>query len=404
MKKLAIVVLVYAALALPASAGHRYHYWIQAQAIPPPANVTIPIGTWTASWESDTLLTSAACPGIDVTALPGFSVQATGYTLTSLFFCTTQDSHNTGYPTEFDGTWTTTSSNAISPMASITQFFCQGPAPQPLSPGSYPDSCTDYSFYPYDLVGLPEAIAPTKLVIIDTWVTPPPMPHWLGSVIRLSLTAGPLTPLPGSPVEAVVGLTSLSGAPIGQSQTVPLVSGQVTSVDFDLNSMDSGVGGHNNVVPLVTLVGSLLPAVQTTVEVFDRLTGFGGALATANGAAPPSSQLAPQGLARGQIMRLIATAGSPNPCMATLGFANKMGTSIGPAVTVDLSPGQSQALDLDAGMLALRFGQRAEVQPMVKISPVVPGAAPINPVCSVSSEVFDIFTGRTWTYQNAYLQ
>jgi hypothetical protein len=185
---------------------------------------------------------------------------------------------------------------------------------------------------------------------------------------------------------------------------VPLISGQVASVDFDAISMASAAGRHANVVPVVTVSGSLLPAVQTTVEVFDKLTGFGGALTTANGAAPPPSQLAPQGLAAGQVMRIAATAGSPNSCNATLRFADKTGAPIGPSLTVNLNPGQSQVLDLDARILGLGLGQRAEIQPLAQISTAVPGAEPISSVCSVSSEVFDIITERTWTYQSAFLR
>jgi hypothetical protein len=100
--------------------------------------------------------------------------------------------------------------------------------------------------------------------------------------------------------------------------------------------------------------GAQLPAVQISAEVFDNQTGFGAVLSTTNGFVAQPSSLAPQGLAGGQIMRLIATAFSTDPCSATLSFAD--------------GPGK----------------------------PVAEGSA-----CSATSDVFDQATGRTWTYQIA---
>jgi hypothetical protein len=56
------------------------------------------------------------------------------------------------------------------------------------------------------------------------------------------------------------------------------------------------------------------------------------------------------------------------------------------------------SIDLNADTLSLRLGQRIEAQPTLTVT--APAAAvPLNSVCQASSQVFDHFTGRTWTYQ-----
>ena len=380
-------------------------------------------------WDSDTILVPPACtPGIDVTGLSGFALTSTSttYSLNSLYLCKASNLVEYTFPYEFDGIWTNSMPAVnVSPLLSITQFlftpanpvsgkFFNPNPPQPLSPGSFPS----YSLYwpnPPVLEATADAYGAAELIITDTWTTPPPGPVWHGSVIRITITpvAGPVTPTPGGPVEALLGLTNLAGGLIGQPQRVSVSPGQAASVDFDSSTIVQGFPGHVNVVPTVSVGDPLAPPLRITVEVFDKLTGFGGVLATTDETAPPPSQLAPQGLADGQVMRLIATAGSPNPCIATLSFADANGAPIGTSAQVNLSPGQSQPLDLSAATLGLRFGQRTEVQPMVQIpaavpgAPIpasVPGAAPVTSICSVSTEVFDVITGRTWTYQQAFVQ
>ena len=79
---------------------------------------------------------------------------------------------------------------------------------------------------------------------------------------------------------------------------------------MDLNSttLHLSPGEHADVFPVITTAtGEPPPAVQITTEVFDSQTGFGVALTSSGLSAPPPS-LAPQGLAGGQVMRLIATA------------------------------------------------------------------------------------------------
>ena len=240
---------------------------------------------------------------------------------------------------------------------------------------------------------------------------PPPPPVCYGCILRL--IAGPVTPPPGAPVELQVRFVDINGKALMQPVTLRVVPGQLSSVDLNSTSLHLSPGEHAEVFPLIsTVTGQSLPAVQITTEVFDSQTGFGVALTSSGLSAPPPS-LAPQGLAGGQAMRLIAIAHPPNPCIATLSFADRKGEPIGPSLSVDLKAGESKALDLDSAALNLPRGKRIDVQPRVTLqSPV--GASPgeertrhegaVGPACAAVADVFDKTTGRTSTYQNAQIQ
>jgi hypothetical protein len=74
--------------------------------------------------------------------------------------------------------------------------------------------------------------------------------------------------------------------------------------------------------------------------------------------------------------------------------------SVGPATTVSLNPGESAPLDLNSSTVITNlgtssfalFGQRAEVCPAVTLVPT----STVN-AGQASAEVFDTFTGRTWS-------
>jgi len=428
VRRISNLFLSFLLLTASAAAAGRYHYWMQTQQPLPNSSLSgleIPIGPWTVMWDSDTILVPPACPGIDVTKLSGYGptpLTSQGFSLSSLFLCADSGvGSGLGYnfPYEFDGIWV--EKGVVSSSLSQTEFQlnytcpvfgCN--APEPLSPSSF-SGITLY--WPSPTADFYDGLATVQLVITDTWgPLALPIPVWRGSFIRLTI-AGPVTPPPGSPVEALIGLTDLAGNPIGQPQRVSINPGQVASVDFNSGLILQGLtshANHANVVPVLSVADPLAPPLRITTEVFDWLSGFGGVLTTTDQTAPPPSQLAPQGLADGQVMRLIATAGSPNPCIATLSFADKNGAPIGTSAQVNLTPGQSsQPLDLSATTLGLRFGQRAEVQPMVQLPAAAPGApfpplgtgaAPAVSICSVSSEVFGANGGRTWTYQTAFVQ
>jgi hypothetical protein len=229
--------------------------------------------------------------------------------------------------------------------------------------------------------------------------SPPAEPAWFGSIVRLSLMfAGPVTPPPGTPVEAVVGLTDLNGNTVGQPVTIPLVAGQIASVDFNANLLASAAGQHVNVVPTISASpNGWLPAVQLTTEIFDSATGIGMVLDNSTGFQDGPSALGPQGLAVGETMRIVATAVAPNSCVATLSFADTKDNRIGSSLVINLPPGQSKLLDLTADSLSIVPGQRVQVRPVLTL-PTQAGA-PDTTTCAIASEVFDQATGRTRTYQ-----
>jgi hypothetical protein len=141
-----------------------------------------------------------------------------------------------------------------------------------------------------------------------------------------------------------------------------------------------------------------LPPLRATTEVFDTLTGFGAVLTTPNTAAAIGQAFGPQGLARGQTMRISAVAFAPNPCVAILGFADNRGAPVGPSLQVNLAPDRGATLDLNANTLGAQAAQRIELQPVLTLqNPVVGTSA--HSACAASSEVFDSATGRTLTHQ-----
>jgi hypothetical protein len=99
------------------------------------------------------------------------------------------------------------------------------------------------------------------------------------------------------------------------------------------------------------------------------------------------------GLAESQTLRLSIIAFPLGPtCIAQLGFANSSGGPVGPTKTVNLGPGQGDWLDLHGSTLALPFAGRAEVRPVVTLSPpnpLVGGAS----ACLANAEILDSFSG-----------
>ena len=99
-------------------------------------------------------------------------------------------------------------------------------------------------------------------------------------------------------------------------------------------------------------------------------------------------------------MRVNIFAEPPDPCIAQVSFTDKNGNPIGSTLPVNLSPGTGTSLDLNADSLKLRLGQSTEVLPTIAVATPLAAAA-LNSVCQTSVEVFDHFTGRTWSYQSS---
>jgi hypothetical protein len=102
------------------------------------------------------------------------------------------------------------------------------------------------------------------------------------------------------------------------------------------------------------------------------------------------------GLAGSQTLRLSISAFNPipiipsGPCIAQLGFTNSSGGPVGPTKTVNLGPGQGDFLDLNGNSLALPFGGREEVLPVVTML-AAPGGG--TPGCLANAEILDSFSG-----------
>lgn len=395
MRRISVLFLCCLALALPAMAGGPYFYYFQVGPENPPG-----VTAWSASWQSDTLLIPGTCtPYIELDKQPDFALMGSpypDYSLHQLIFCA-----GGGVPS-IAAYWTEPlppPPSYVYPSIAYSAYF--SPAKPPVTLGIFKAASTELDFERSSVL-----YSPPITLVISQRVAPPPVPVWSGSIIRLSLTvAGPVTPPPGTPVEAVVGFVDLNGNLIGQPLTVPLILGQAVPVELNSDAIIHALGEHANVRPVISAApDGFLPPVQLTTEVFDGATGFGRVLTTTSAIVVPPASLAPQGLAGGQVMRITATAYSPDSCVATLSFADRQGNPIGTSLAVDLNPGQSQPLDLDASSLNLQNGQRMEVQPMItSAAPVLPSVGVVSSACTVSSEVFDRSTGRTWTYQTAAL-
>ncbi len=228
---------------------------------------------------------------------------------------------------------------------------------------------------------------------------------------------GPATQpgFPPSPCAAALSFLDANGNPVGPSRSVNLDPGQSAALDLNANTLLKQLGQRVELRP-VAITYPPNPCI-VSAEVFDNFTAFSILVVPATPVVVPPgpTEIAPgppnfgmQGLVLGQVLRLSVVAYPPSPafppdpCVASLAFADRSGNTVGPATTVSLNPGQSASLDLNSSTVITNlgtssfalFGQRAEVRPVVTLPPT--SATPI--ACQASAEVFDTFTGRTWSY------
>jgi hypothetical protein len=236
----------------------------------------------------------------------------------------------------------------------------------------------------------------------------PPIGVVPGQILRL--IAGPVTPVPGSPVEANLSFVDLSGNVIGPSSTFTINPGETVALDFHPDAYTQVPGQRLEIIPVITQSPNPNAAppgsIQASVQVIDSLLGFATVLSPASQWPPDPNApaLVTQDLAGGQTMRLNVVAFPPNPCDATLSFADNNGNPLGQSQQVTLPPGAGASFDLNADTLGLKLGQHIDVQPMVTATAPVGAAVAPNSACQISVEVFDRITGRTTTYQNAVAQ
>jgi hypothetical protein len=210
---------------------------------------------------------------------------------------------------------------------------------------------------------------------------------------------------PPDPCFALLSFADSNGAPVGPSKTVSLGPGQGGYLDLSGVILHPGEPIYPSepveVMPIVTpvpMTAGGTSACQAIAEIFDTVSGFSLVVAhPPSPIFPPTPVFGLQGVAWGQVMRLNVVAHPPQPCFAQLSFVDANGNPAGPAPSqVNLGPGQAAFLDLAAARL-VGVGQRIELQPVVSV--LSSGSAPS--VCVATAEVYDQFTGRTWTWQPA---
>jgi hypothetical protein len=237
----------------------------------------------------------------------------------------------------------------------------------------------------------------------------------LNQSLRINVVAPTAQPgFPPNPCSAALSFLDTNRNSVGPNKSVNLNPGQSASLDLNANALLQRFGQRAEVRPIaITYPPS--PCI-VSAEVFDNFTAFSILVvpATAVLVAPGPSEIAPspaqfgmQGPALGQVSRLNVAAYAPNPayppdpCVASLGFADRNGNAVGPVTTVGLNPGQSASLDLNSSTVITNlgissfalFGQRVEVRPVVTLVQT----SAVN-ACQASAEVYDTFTGRTWSY------
>lgn len=223
----------------------------------------------------------------------------------------------------------------------------------------------------------------------------------------LHLVAGPITPSPGTPVEAQLGFLDMNGNLIGPTSRVTINPGETQSLDLNASQFVNQFGQRIEVRPVITFLpnpAGAAPAVEqlsASVQILDALSGFGTVLEPLAQPGASASSLVPQILAGGQTMRFNAVAGAANSCTGQISFADNNGSPMGPSMPLNLAPNAGTSLDLNADSLSLKLGQHIEVQPILTVTPQVTAGPPLNSVCLASVEVFDHLSGRTWTYQSA---
>jgi hypothetical protein len=334
-------------------------------------------------------------------------------------------------------TWTISSiSNSLQPqvftvydslhlqlVAGRQYWVTVGIVPVPLAEGEWMQALSAVGVTAETVNGGPWQVgASSPQEAFDVWGKPigySPSGWGLGlnQILRF-IVAGPVTPPAGAPVEANIGFTDLNGNAIVPATPVTINPGQVVTVNFVVNDFIDQLGQRIEVVPVITPLpnpnASPTGAIQAAVEVDDAILGVGTLFAPVPTYPPDpdAPTLVPQGLAGGQTMQLNLQAHPPNPCIATVSFADSNGNLLSQSQQVNLIPGTGTSVDLNADTLlgptgatvALKLGQHIIVQPTVTPTAPVTAGPSINSVCQVSVEVFDHLTGRTSTYQTAVAQ
>ncbi len=224
------------------------------------------------------------------------------------------------------------------------------------------------------------------------------------------LVAGPVAVPPGVPVEATLGFVDIDGNDVVPPMKTKLNPGQTAALDFNADILITEFGQRVEVRPVLTPISSAagisaadvapeIPAVQGSVEVIDNITKLGTVLVPGEAGFFATPLFLPQSLTAGRTLRVTLSADPPSPCIAEVSFSDAKGNRLGFPTQVNLSPGQSTVVGLNADALKLKFAEKIDVQTSVVLtSPTAfPGSTGPQqaPACPASVEVFDHRTGRT---------
>ncbi len=225
-----------------------------------------------------------------------------------------------------------------------------------------------------------------------------------GQTVRLVITAGDPIPTEGvarcSAVARIVTRELLPAA----AKSFDLGPGESGFVDVNINPLAERLRRRVELLPAVQVLAG---SCSASIEVFENFTGQTmahlqfGLLLPAVRLTSAMEGLAPVGGTTNQILRLGAIRGfdpQPDPpgCNVLLGFADARGNAVGPVKAINLSPGASDFVDLDFGLLLPASGAPLRTQRFVRPRLLLPAAGGgAMGGCAVSVQVFDKLTG--WT-------
>jgi hypothetical protein len=253
------------------------------------------------------------------------------------------------------------------------------------------------------------------------WATPPPEPEFpmaggsLGQAIQLNIRTVGDPQISQPRCQAILSFRDSANLQVGPTRSVDLGEDEAASLTVNFSQFVSRFGQRFDLRPIVTRLSREANfSCQTSVELFDSMTGRTLAWTTPpepgapSSTAPPEPELPPVSGALGQTMRFgivrtTASSGISDPdelpaCSADLIFHNSRGVIVAQK-RVLLQPGHSDFLDLNVNTQVSRFGERAVLQPCLQ--PVSTGSAN---GCVASVQVFDQITGWTTVVASAPLR
>jgi hypothetical protein len=200
---------------------------------------------------------------------------------------------------------------------------------------------------------------------------------------------------PPDPCYARLAFQDSAGMALGPATDVALLPGQSAALALNVNALVTAPGQRvevlPKVVPTVVLGANTEPNhCVATVEVTDNLLQLTGLFIPGlpGVAANPAPGLF--SITVFQTARLNVVAFPPDPCTGEISFVDAQGAQVGPALALNLAPGEAQFLDLRGSTLNTRLGQRAELRPVV--------VSPNGGDCVISTEIYSSELGSTTGY------